>query len=583
MKNTLANILLFLGPLFCMAQYVVKDIEEVSNLTSLSQERVYISVSENVFLPGEYLYYQFYCFNSANSKLSKISSVAYIELIDQNNEIIIQQKLRLENGLAQGDFFIPVDVQTGNYRLIGYTYWMANLTMKQAFVKDIYIINPYKDSNKLKIVEDDELNFLNKTITNSSTKDLQIILETKLVKTREKVSFSIRNFKDYLGNGTYTIKVVKEPEFLQLENEYAVDYKSYFTNSAKQLNIKIGDTINLPEQRGELFYGQVKDNNGSKVANQMVVLSSPGKESILKYARTNSEGFYYAYIKKPYRLNRMVVQPLNATDSINIEWGLKKPIEKAAFSPKEIVLRKRDINKIKQRSVYNQIENQFFEVKPDSILIGDRIDPFDGGIPEVVYLDEYTRFNTLEETLVEILNNAGYRKNGNGIDYIRILQDFEKVTEDYNNYPSIVLIDGVFIPNHESIREYNAHKIKSISLIRDQFVLGNKDYQGVMAIETFDGDFYENYVPPIGINKSIETPISKKQYYTQSYDNLEETNKNVPDYRRILMWEPSFEINKEISTFSFYTSDIKGDFKIILDGFTSYGKPIFLSQSFSVE
>jgi hypothetical protein len=583
MKNTLSHILLFLAPLFCIAQYVVRDIEEVNNLNILSQERVYVSVSENVFLPGEYLFYQFYCFNSANSKLSNISSVGYIELIDQKGEIKTHQKLRLEHGLAQGDFFIPVDVQTGNYKLIGYTYWMTNLTVKQAFVKDIYIINPYKDSNKLKIVEDNDVNTINEKITNSSTKDLQIILDTKLVKTREKVSFSIRNFKDYLGKGTYTIKVVKKPEFSQLENKYAVDYKDYFTNSAKQLNLKIGDTVNLPEQRGELFYGQVKNHKGFNVSNQMVVLSLPGKESILKYAKTNSEGFYYAYIKKPYKLDRMVVQPLNPTDSIKVEWGLKKTIEQNGFTPKEIVLRKRDIDKIKLRSIHNQIENQFFEVKPDSILMGDRIDPFDGGVPEVVYLDDYTRFNTLEETLVEILNNAGYRNNNKGLDYIRILQDFEKVTEDYNNYPSIVLIDGVFIPNHESIRQYNAHKIKSISLIRDQFVLGNKDYQGIMAIETFDGDFFKNYVPQIGINKNIETPISKKQYFTQSYDLLKENYIHVPDYRRVLLWEPSFEVNKEISNFTFYTSDIKGDFMIILDGFISYGKPIFLSQSFSVE
>lgn len=48
----------------------------------------------------------------------------------------------------------------------------------------------------------------------------------------------------------------------------------------------------------------------------------------------------------------------------------------------------------------------------------------------------------------------------------------------------------------------------------------------------------------------------------------------------IIFWTMTPE--KEESTFSFYTSDVKGKFEISLEGFTSGGHPISLKQDFRV-
>ena len=241
-----------------------------------------------------------------------------------------------------------------------------------------------------------------------------------------------------------------------------------------------------------------------------------------------------------------------------------------------------DAEFIKGQSVHNQIENQFFGLKPDSVLVADPIDPFDGGTPEIFYLDDYTRFPTFQETLVEILNNAGYRNNGKGNDYIRIAQDFETYNEEYNILPSIVVFDGVYIPNHEALKDYDARKIKSISLIRDKFQLANKEYQGIMSVETFDGDYLTEHAHPNKTIATLDRPFPKKRYYRQDYGNASNYGR-VPDYRTLLCWEPNIILEGNGTDLVFYTSDVKGEYEILLDGFTTYGKPISLTETITVE
>ncbi len=81
----------------------------------------------------------------------------------------------------------------------------------------------------------------------------------------------------------------------------------------------------------------------------------------------------------------------------------------------------------------------------------------------------------------------------------------------------------------------------------------------------------------------IKKPIPQKSYFEQRYGAEEIDQANIPDYRRILLWEPQVEISDEDLQFEFYTSDLTGEFEIVLDGFTSYGKPIYVYETLLVQ
>ncbi|MBO6747777.1 MAG: hypothetical protein JJ904_11930, partial [Muricauda sp.] len=193
------------------------------------------------------------------------------------------------------------------------------------------------------------------------------------------------------------------------------------------------------------------------------------------------------------------------------------------------------------------------------------------------------RFPTFQETLVEVFNLAGYRNSSSGSDYIRIAQDFEKYTEEANSYPAIVLIDGVYIPDHEKIKSFDARKIESISTVPDQFVMAGKDYQGIMSVKTIAGNYFEEYTPEYGINVPIKKARPQKNYFEQRYGVEGSDQNHIPDYRRILLWEPQVELTDADVQFEFYTSDLSGEFDVVLDGFTSYGKPISVYETILVQ
>ncbi|NND80012.1 MAG: hypothetical protein HKN53_08935, partial [Maribacter sp.] len=57
----------------------------------------------------------------------------------------------------------------------------------------------------------------------------------------------------------------------------------------------------------------------------------------------------------------------------------------------------------------------------------------------------------------------------------------------------------------------------------------------------------------------------------------------VPDFRYQLLWEPQISMQDGEEVFEFYSSDVPGEYEIVLEGFTSYGKPISIRESFVVE
>ncbi len=586
-KHIIFSALFLVFSLVGWSQYIVKTPTELENLKKLPQEKIYVDNTGPIVFAGEYLYYALYCFNAQSNKLTTISRLAYVALVNDEREIVFEHKLKLQKGLGQGDYFISANVPSGTYKLLGYTQWMKNNGLAQVFKDDIVIINPYlADQSKLLSTNSTDKNNESALVMAGSKKIDSSTVSFSIDKTsygkREKVKLSINNYKGYLGNGAYTVKVSQKAHLGKDSFMDALTYADVYFNAEKQIKQQVGDSLFLPEQRGELFFGTVTDSNGSPVADKPVVISIPGKEFLLKFSRTDEDGNFYSYLRKDYKVSTAVVQVEDESVKYNIKKGAIGNLDLLELTFLDYALSAADKETIVARSVHNQIENHFFQVKPDSILQGDAIDPFDGGTPETLILDEYTRFPTFEETMVEIVTNAGYRSSGKGNDYVKVAQDYETYDEEFNDFSSIILIDGVYIPNHEKIRTFDARNIEKISLIRDKFVLGGTEYQGIVSVETFNGDYLEAHTYENSSVINFKKPEPIKNYYNQSYDLEADEFSRIPDYRSLLFWKPHVVVDKNSYEFEFFTSDVEGEYEVILNGFTSYGKPITLTKTFSV-
>lgn len=586
------QILIGLGFVVCMntmawSQYDVNYAKDLDILKKLPQEKVYVNHTGPVVFSGDYIYFAFQCFNAQNSRPSSQSKLGYIALANDKKEYIFEQKILLKSGLGQGDYFVSTDIPSGVYKLLGYTQWMKNNGLEQVFQDDIVIINPYSndqssllhDSENKDSTEKKEV----KSIQMMDSSVVGITLEKTRYRTREKVQLGLKNYKGYLGNGTYSIKVREKSRISPKTKMNAISFAKDYLNVDKVADLKSVDSIFLPEHYGELLFGSVRDaNTGQPLTNKPVIVSLPGKEFVLRSVMTDQAGNFFTYLREDYKESSILLEITDTERQVDIEVKSPRKLDLSNLEFGKYIIDKEMAQAIKMRSIYNQIENQYFSLKPDSILQESPSNPFNNENSMVFVLDDYTRFSTFKETLVEILNIAGYRRNPKGKEYIRINQDFKRFNEKLNDFPAIVLFDGVYISDHGSVKEYNARKIKSISLIRDQFQLGNAEYQGIMYVETIDADYFNDYSAQNGVVLSLNKPMPKKNYYLQSYDDSRYFER-VPDCRTLLFWKPNAVIDGNGLDFEFFTSDITGEYEIMVDGFTTYGKPISFSRTIIVQ
>lgn len=564
-----------------------QNINNFSNvLNEIGQEKMLVHYNTSLFLVGEYLYYSVYNINASTNELSTLSKVGYVELIGEDGLRVFKHKISLKNGLGQGDFFIPVSVPSGNYKLVGYTKWMTNWGEDSFFQSDVSIINPYTD-NQNKFLLDAETDTLNNDLilknnnyTNTSYANIDNKLKLHTGKEqfskREKVTLNLETSELNFLKGNYSISIRKSDSTLVSNNK-----NQNYSNKKNKTPLK--NTTDLPEMRGGLISGKIISKN-EIVSNQKILFSVPGKEYDLKVLTTDSIGEFKFSLDKDYIGDKAVFQvlgPDSANYQIVLENDVSINVEKFKFG--SFYLKPNMKKQIEERSIHNQIENAYFKFKPDTIRLPKKRLPFYGNTEIVYNLDDYTRFKTVKETFVEIISNVWFAKDKQGKTTVSIRS--LRPIENESAYKPLLVIDGLVVQDINYLLELDSRKIETIKIIRDKYVLGSQVFQGIIDIQTFESDFYDSLQLENFKEISLFKPLLEKKYFLQSYlgNKINVQGENIPDYRHQLLWVPNFRFitNKEIITF--YTSDVTGDFEISIKGFTKGGIPVSIEKNILVK
>lgn len=534
----------------------------LNEINNFPKEKIYLHTNTNFFLTGEQILYKLYCLDAKENGFSKLSKIGYVEVINENNESIFKQKINLINSEGNGEIFLDSSIKTGTYKLISYTQWMRN--SQSFFEETIYIVNPF--SAKLKIAD-----YINKNnfepINISNTSILTLKLNKKLFSKREKVIVHFKNTNE--SKTSVSTRRVDEIKILKEKNTIS------FLNDVKSSNFKSKKTY-LPELRGELYHGNITSEKNKNISNQKIGISYVGKNKITKISTTDEKGSFYFNINKPSDSDNIIVEVLNVPkEDYKIQIDLNNDLEKKFANFEELFLTEGLRELIKKKSEYLQIENAYNSVKQSTLKTPENNKyVFNNNQNNVIYvLDNYTRFKTVKEVVVEILQDVWLTKNKN--DYSFHLRDIN--LESNNELETLLMVDGYLVHNHNDFVFYDALKIKSIEIIKEKYVFGSKIYQGIINIETLTN----NFKPLVNSQNifSLLKPLREKKYYHPDYSK--NTNLRTPDFRTQLYWNPN--LNSSTKEFSFYTSDVTGTYKILIEGFTKYGKPIHEELIFEVK
>ncbi|OAD92583.1 hypothetical protein A7A78_01360 [Aequorivita soesokkakensis] len=559
-KSIFIAFLLF--GIFATAQ--IPKSEVAADTKVFPKENVQLSINSNLLLAGELLQYKAYNLSAANKK-SSLSKVLYVSMRNENDSVVFSHKLKVENGTANGDFFIPSSLKTGIYRLIGYTNFSRNNSQDAFVERYIYVLNSFVKTEKI-IGKSMDTVFLKKTPEFTPQENLksqlgnQITTDKTIYGYREKVTVNIENLP-VNNRGNYVLSVRKMDP---------IEISDKSTNSTKG---KLSETFYIPELRGEIISGVVFSKTSNQpMPNKEVSLTIPGKDYVFKIAKTNSNGRFFFSVPEGYNAEKSIVQ-LNETPSEATNFNLvldKKDFDLGKKRASFLKLGTELKNWLQERSVQMQIENAYYDAKKDSILKNEMNLPFYNNLGTVFLLDDYTRFSTVKETFVEVVTLAAIRGSGSDSRFVVNNEYDPNGTANFNAIPPLVLMDGMQILNNEDLINYNAREIKSIRVINQPYRFGPKLFSGVIAVETKKGDFVptkkEGYIEELNLPPAVKD----KKYFRPDYSQKSE-NARIPDYRVQLLWKADFNPAENGGVVTFYTSDVAGTFEISLEGYSEEG------------
>ncbi len=108
------------------------------------QEKIFVHTDKNLYVAGEILWFKIYNVDASFHQPIDMSKVAYVEIIDRNNKPLLQAKISMKDGHGNGSFYLPVNINSGNYKLRAYTSWMKNYSPDYFFEKIVTFINTRK-------------------------------------------------------------------------------------------------------------------------------------------------------------------------------------------------------------------------------------------------------------------------------------------------------------------------------------------------------------------------------------------------------------------------------------------------------
>src|SRR5258708_27935978 len=84
-------------------------------------EKIFVHTDKSFYVTGEIAWFKLYVVDASNNKPLELSKVAYVEILYSSNKHLLRAKIPLNNAEGNGSFYLPVSINSGNYKIRAYT------------------------------------------------------------------------------------------------------------------------------------------------------------------------------------------------------------------------------------------------------------------------------------------------------------------------------------------------------------------------------------------------------------------------------------------------------------------------------
>ncbi len=401
-----------------------------------------------------------------------------------------------------------------------------------------------------------------------------------------KYSISVRksfNMEKTKQHAIYS-KILRSDEFVTPD---IVDFGHLENWAALFGKKKSGTTVRsityLPEYRGELMHGRITSKNGTTVQDKAVLLAIPNTSLNISGDLTDRVGNFsieYETLNGEDLEAYVTVYDFADEYEIHLEDNFLATVPLLDFPP--ISLDSGFVEEITDRSIYSQLQNAYYS--PDRDTSAASVIP----LPILAFddfewhyeLDDYTRFRTMKEHFVEYISRAGVVEKE--INPFTLIPTSSPVDERIFEVPPLIVLDGVPVSGKE-ILAFSPYRIKSVHLLPERFFMNDFLFGGVLRFDSFEGSMggFE------ALRNTLKINLAGASMANQNLINIDAEkirNRRIPDQRIQLLWLPTLDVSEEgIQSVDFYTSDIEGDFELVIEGITDNGSPVSMIRKFNVK
>ena len=534
----------YIASLIFLIFFLVFQVDAKNDSWIISDREVYVS--------GEYVLAKIFTPQNQDFKVVSLS------LTSIDGYPVANVNLGITNHQASGYLYLPDSLQTGSFLLTAYS---SHFQKRPLFSKEILVLNRFENSEEELQITRAKLDSLIPDENNG----IQTFGLQSSYKQRKQISVQIQ-----LDN---ELKNKLDGELSIVVSESVPDWKPQMMAFEKGLD----NALLLTEYQGVVMQGVVSNKQtGEPMEGATVFLTKADSIPYFDYYLTAEDGQFYFLLKDFYGTQSLVVKAEKEGEnellkiSLDDQW-LNQNI-KIESQPIKITDKLQNyfadaisavtFNKIfKAQSLVLQ-EKNYHTVYPF---------PFYGRPTVQVDPDDFFDLPDFNEISKELLFLVRFREHEGHYSLSLIDRQLEKFFPD----PPLILLDGV-PATVEQIAPFGTKDIDWIDVVPYQQFYGNKRFDGILAVYTKQLDASRIFASDRVLKLNFET--LQGEFYLP---DLGSRGAHVPDFRQVLYWNPKLKVQETVHL-NFSTSDIKGRFKIQVNGRTKDGELNQRIQYFTV-
>ncbi len=443
---------------------------------------------------------------------SLTSRVAYVELSDTLT-LQAQGMALLSDGQGWVDIPLPTTLHSGFYMLTVYTRLMCQQGVESFHRQLVAVINP------MHVTRRDDIKYHD---TESKSEN------ARSYKVGQSISVSV-------PSNIQTLSVVRNP----------ITTNSFDAPSLRPMRSSF--LLTTPEVEGHILLAATSSHNPASQAR----LASVGKGSFVVDGQQIGDSLWCFYTHGLMGNLPVILEAHNEEGNvpIHIQSPYASPLPKALPSLEVWCNEQQLLDRVKG-ALHEETLSLWIEddtLKHSINFLSRRPDHF-------YDMDEYTRFSTVREAMVEFIQGIDRRV----VKGVPLLFTPDPQTGIYNKRPALVMLDGMPVLDIDRMMAYDARLLKYVQVYNGSFTFGTTTVQGVISFISHRG---------LLSNFQLEEGTELVRYaFPQDHPDF--LVPQTPSTSTVL-WNPAVNANHT----SFNAPSMPGRYQVVLQGLDQQGEP----------